>query len=104
MVNKSAAVGTDPVKDHSVRSQSESVYFGLFFLKLLNLRVDELYMVATFFADNVIVMGDSVTGFIPCQTVPEIDPPGYSGLGKDFDGPVYRGLPYGRICLSDEVV
>jgi len=87
-----------------VRGQSESVDSGLLFLKFLNIRIDEFNMAATFFADNVVVMGDPVTGFISYGAVPEIYLFCNSSLSKEFDSPVDRGLPYDRVRLSDDVI
>lgn len=87
-----------------MRGQSESVDPGLIFLKFFNIRIDELNLAATFFADEVVVMGDPVARFISCDAVPEIDLFCYTGLSKEFDSTVDRSLPYGRVRLPDDVI
>ncbi len=87
-----------------MRDQFESVNPGLLFLKLLNIRIDELNLTATFFADKVVVMGNAVAGFISCNAVPEINPLRNPRFSKEIDGPVDRSLPNSRVRLPDNVI
>jgi len=77
---------------------------GLFLLEFLNIRIDKLNMATTLLADNVVVVGDPVAGFISCETVPKINYFCYPCLSKEFDSPVDRSLPYGSVRLSDDVI
>ncbi len=84
--------------------ESEAMLLSLFHLEFLNGRIQELDLFAAQFANQMIVVPVSMSRFVACDTIPEMDLSGKARTGKELYGAINSGLSYSRVTVSYAVI